>query len=155
MEHRRHSAIWLALALVTASGFASERSKVLAQGLDDYVRKPYRAAEIFNCLTRHLGVRYRVSEPSPITDRQGIERSDRLDLTALPVEMRASLREALLTLDSARISTVIERITQEDRSLGLTLSHYASRRAYTAILTATHAQERAMTRKAAAPDQQP
>jgi CheY-like chemotaxis protein len=143
------------IVAVTASGFASERSNVLAKGMDDYVRKPYRPAEIFNCLTRHLGVRYRVSEPSPTTDRQEIERSDRLDLTALPVEMLAALRQALLTLDSAVISEVVERISTEDRPLGLTLSHYANRRAYTAILTAIQIQERALTRKAATADPPP
>ena len=30
------------IAAVTASGFESQRSEVLAAGLDDYVRKPYR-----------------------------------------------------------------------------------------------------------------
>ena len=43
------------IAAVTASGYASERSEILAEGMDDYVRKPYRPEEIFECMARHLG----------------------------------------------------------------------------------------------------
>jgi CheY-like chemotaxis protein len=45
------------IAAVTASAFASERERVLASGMNDFLRKPYRAEEVFDCLTRHLGVR--------------------------------------------------------------------------------------------------
>ena len=38
------------IVAVTASGFESQRSEVLAAGLDDYVRKPYRLDEIFDCM---------------------------------------------------------------------------------------------------------
>ena len=50
------------IAAVTASGLDSQRKEVLAAGLDDYVSKPYRPDEIFDCMARHLGVRYRRAE---------------------------------------------------------------------------------------------
>ena len=47
------------IAAMTASAFASEREEVLAAGMDDFVRKPYHADKIFDCMVRQLGVRFR------------------------------------------------------------------------------------------------
>ena len=62
------------IVAVTASGFESQRSEVLAAGLDDYVRKPYRPDEIFDCMARHLGVQYRRADkcPSGVEDRPAL-----------------------------------------------------------------------------------
>jgi signal transduction histidine kinase/ActR/RegA family two-component response regulator len=43
---------------VSASVFPSEREEMLAAGLDDFVRKPYLPNEIFDCMARHLNLRY-------------------------------------------------------------------------------------------------
>ena len=46
------------IAAATASAYESERAQALASGMDDFVRKPYRPAEIFDCMTHHLGVHF-------------------------------------------------------------------------------------------------
>jgi CheY-like chemotaxis protein len=46
------------IAAITASAIASEREGVIRAGFDDFAFKPFRPAEIFVCLARHLGVRY-------------------------------------------------------------------------------------------------
>jgi signal transduction histidine kinase/ActR/RegA family two-component response regulator len=51
---------------VSASVFASECEEMLAAGLDDFVRKPYLPNEIFDCMARHLGVRYSRSDDPPL-----------------------------------------------------------------------------------------
>ncbi len=124
------------IAAVTASGYASERSEILAEGMDDYVRKPYRPAEIFECMGRHLGVRYHVSEGAAESDSQRVGELMVEDLSALPDELRKELRDALITLNPVWISTAIERISQENGSLGLILARYANRTAYTEIFDA-------------------
>ena len=35
-----------------------EKSVILSEGCDDYLRKPFREEEFFNAIGRHLGVRY-------------------------------------------------------------------------------------------------
>jgi signal transduction histidine kinase/CheY-like chemotaxis protein len=124
------------IAAVTASGYVSERSQILAGGMDDYVRKPYRPAEIFECMARHLGVRYQVGEGAARSDskRAGELRAE--DLCALPDALRKELRDALIMLNPLPISAVIERISQENAALGLILASYADGLAYTEIFDA-------------------
>jgi CheY-like chemotaxis protein len=50
------------IAGLSASVFPSERQEMLAAGLDDFVRKPYLPNEVFDCMARHLGVRYRYGQ---------------------------------------------------------------------------------------------
>lgn len=47
---------------LTASAFEEDRAKFVAAGCDDFVRKPFQAAEIFNKIARHLDVKYLYSE---------------------------------------------------------------------------------------------
>jgi signal transduction histidine kinase/CheY-like chemotaxis protein len=105
------------IAAVTASGYASERSGILDQGLDDCVRKPYRPAEIFECMARHLGVRYQGGEALRVSG-EGTGSLAPEDLQALPDELRGELRNALMALDPARILSVIERVSLQNAALG-------------------------------------
>jgi CheY-like chemotaxis protein len=50
------------IVALTAFAFTEQLNEALAAGVDDFVRKPFQAEEIFNCLTRHLGVRYLCTE---------------------------------------------------------------------------------------------
>uniref|UniRef100_Q01X79 histidine kinase n=1 Tax=Solibacter usitatus (strain Ellin6076) TaxID=234267 RepID=Q01X79_SOLUE len=124
------------IAGVSASAFAEERSEVLAAGMDDFVRKPFRAAEIFDCMARHLGVRYCRSESQPCTRQESPPPLRAEALAGLPQELRAELQDALAALDVERISAVVVRVTERDFGLGSTLSHYADRLEYTAIFQA-------------------
>ena len=47
---------------MTANAFEEDRIQVLAAGCDDFVRKPYRAEEIFAALAQHLGARFTYEE---------------------------------------------------------------------------------------------
>jgi CheY-like chemotaxis protein/nitrogen-specific signal transduction histidine kinase len=129
------------IVAVTASAYASERSGILAEGLDDYVRKPYRPTEIFECMARHLGVRYQMSQPAAKSDVEGTGELKPGDLSSLPHELRHELRDALIALNPARISAAIERISQENMALGVVLARYADGYAYSKIFDAVKTQE--------------
>ena len=122
------------IAAVTASGFAEERNEALAAGMDDYVRKPYRPSEIFECMARQLGVRYQRKAVPAAGEAVAELRPE--DLASLPQELRTGLREALLALDGDRISAAIGRVSRENAPLGSALALCASRYAYTAMLNA-------------------
>jgi hypothetical protein len=55
------------------------------------------------------------------------------ELSALPDELRTQLRDSVITLEPAQISSAIERVSQENRALGLALARYAERGAYSKI----------------------
>ena len=124
------------IAAVTASGYASKRNEILSEGLDDYVRKPYRPTEVFECMARHLGVRYRVSETSAESNVLNPREITAEALSALPLELRNELRQSVITLNPARISAVIERISHENSELGSILALYANSFAYSKIFAA-------------------
>jgi CheY-like chemotaxis protein len=50
------------IVALPASAFAQQQEEVLVAGLDEFLRKPYRREEIFDCVTRHLGVSFQYRE---------------------------------------------------------------------------------------------
>jgi signal transduction histidine kinase/ligand-binding sensor domain-containing protein/CheY-like chemotaxis protein len=124
------------IAAVTASGSDSQRSDVLAAGLDDYVTKPYRTAEIFACLARHLGIRYARAEEAPVIPGAQPATLSPHAIAALPAALRAELREAMYSLHPEQISRTIEKVAKHDAVLGALLARLAASLAYTRILTA-------------------
>ena len=133
------------IAAVTASGYTSERSEILAAGMDDYIRKPYRSAEVFECIARHLGIHYDVSKPAAESDTGQLKELKAQDLSALTEELRKELQDALIMLNPAGISKAIERISLENPALGLILARYADRYAYTKIFDAIMPERRALS----------
>lgn len=120
---------------VTASVFIEQRDEFMAVGMDDLVLKPYDSNEIYECLSKHLGVQYIYA------DAQSTEPVDTLPLTAqrlsvLPQELRGELIAALESLEPEHIRTVIERVLPYDLALYKTLSQLAENFDYPTILNA-------------------
>jgi len=124
------------IAAVTASGYVGRRSGALDAGLDDYVTKPFHPDEIFECMERHMGVRYRreAAAPQPVREPTSELRADAI--AALPAELRAELRDAVATLNGERISRAIEKVAGHDAALGDMLARCAESYQYTAIFNA-------------------
>jgi CheY-like chemotaxis protein len=124
------------IAAVTASVFVGERSEILAAGMDDLVCKPYRPADVFDCMARHLGVSYRVREVVRGSSLAPAEPLRPEALAALPEDLRMELREAVITLHGERIVGIIGRVLERDPDLGCALAGRAHRLEYTAIFEA-------------------
>ncbi|HBA65959.1 MAG TPA: hybrid sensor histidine kinase/response regulator, partial [Methylococcaceae bacterium] len=66
------------IAAVTASVYLEERQAFFNAGACDIVNKPYRNEEIFDCMAKHLGVRFLYAEdedlnkPSDETMRENV-----------------------------------------------------------------------------------
>ncbi|MCE5181244.1 MAG: PAS domain S-box protein [Betaproteobacteria bacterium] len=130
------------IAAVTASAFTEQRDEMLKAGMDDFVRKPYRFNEIYECLGRQLGVKYiyadaRAAEAEEASD--GVITAEML--TALPPDLRRELHDALESLEGERIGTVIQQTASYDPKLHKTLSHLAGNFDYPAILRALQANQ--------------
>jgi CheY-like chemotaxis protein len=125
------------IVAVTASVFKEQQQEMLDAGMDDFVSKPYRAEEIYDCLARQLGVRYVYetakntpeAKPAPAGPIAG-------KLAALPAGVRKELADALESLDSERIAAIILQIGQADAELGKSLRGLAENFDYPVILNA-------------------
>ncbi len=130
------------IVAVTASAFSSQREELLKAGFDDFLRKPYRLQEIFDCLARHLGVRYRygAGEQAAAGDLSGTLRPE--DLAALPATLRDELKSAVINLDAEQIALVAGQISRQNAALGSVLAGLASQLSFTPILKALESCER-------------
>ncbi|HTP35940.1 MAG TPA: two-component regulator propeller domain-containing protein [Candidatus Acidoferrales bacterium] len=124
------------IVAVSASTSQTERDEVMSSGLDDFLLKPYRPAEIFRCMARQLGVVYLSDTAAAAVERQSIVPLTPEALSTLPVELRAQLRQAVISLDPQVLAAVIRRISEVDAGIGGALAARAGRLAYTAILKA-------------------
>ena len=111
---------------------------ILAAGCDDFVRKPFREAEIFDAMERQLDVRY-VYEEGEERKAKGEGEPPRDALTpeamaGLPDDLLAELKRATIDLDVDLIQAVIERIRGLNGPVGDDLSALAGDFQYDKIL---------------------
>ncbi len=121
---------------VTIAAVTASENTHSAIGMDDIVRKPYQAHQIFECMERHMRVIWRDAWKSSERRPAGLRPEA---LAALPESLRAELTDAVVTLDANQISGVIERISRVDAALGAALGYYADRFSLTTVWEALKA----------------
>ena len=123
------------IAAVTASTFREEDAELTMAGFDAVVHKPYRPAQIFDCMERLLGARFMrcEAESLPIANTEISVAALNATLSALPEPLRQKLDEALLLLDSERILRVIGEIGRAAPELAAALGERAHNYDYTGI----------------------
>lgn len=121
------------IVALTASVFKEERDNVMAAGMDDFIRKPYRTEEIFESITSLLGVQFIIEESSPPGKKETYHHLNPSDIRALPDNIKTELLIALENLDTNEINGIISRISEIDPDLGSALKNHTDRFSYTAI----------------------
>ncbi len=124
---------------LTASSLAEERAVVLDAGCDDYLRKPFREAELFELMSKHIGVKFLYEE-----GQQGARSKEQVAdegiltpevLAALPAEWLATLKRAAEETDVEMLLEVIEQIRERDAAIADALAQLAEDFEYDEILT--------------------
>jgi signal transduction histidine kinase/DNA-binding response OmpR family regulator len=116
---------------LTASAFEEDRVEVLDVGCDDFVRKPFRSAEIFDKLAQHLGVRYIYEETASPAEMGARAKSlaqaglTSQALAALSPDLRHRLAQAVTETDMLRITDIIAEIRDHDGALADALKSLA------------------------------
>ncbi|WP_300453005.1 response regulator [Accumulibacter sp.] len=114
------------IVAITASVLPEQQAEILAAGVDDIVHKPYPLRSVFDCLARHLGVRYVYQEQEPANpDRGAVAAISAATLATLPDALRQQLAEALVALDTQRIDRLIGEIAETDEALAHLLRQHA------------------------------
>ncbi len=124
---------------LTASALEEDRTVILSEGCDDYLRKPFQEGELFDLLERHLGVRFVYEDRAPAAPAAGpgAVAIDSSRLAALPAGWLDALRQATVRADLGRMLALIEDIRLQDESLASTLAQWASDFRYKDILQIT------------------
>ncbi|HAX80373.1 MAG TPA: histidine kinase [Cyanobacteria bacterium UBA11372] len=114
-----------AIIALTASGLEEERAVFLSAGCDDFLRKPFREADIFELMHKHIGVDY-IYEDS-IGEKSGKVREDeeklltREAMAALPMAWGNNLKQAIENVDMKAIATILDQIQTENPPLALAI----------------------------------
>jgi CheY-like chemotaxis protein/nitrogen-specific signal transduction histidine kinase len=124
---------------LTASVLDEERAAVLAAGCDDFLRKPFREADIFEAMSRHIGVHYIYEEAhEPNNNRLPVEAELlKSSLTALPPPLQGRLQDGALRASIAMMEELIAEIHASDPALAVALATLADEFAYDQILELT------------------
>ena len=108
---------------LTASAFEEDRAAILAEGCDDFVRKPFRESEIVEKLAEHLGVRFVYDEgPAEAREEKPLDTQQLTVLGNMPADWVARLHHAALQADADQALALIEEIRPQHGTLveGLT-----------------------------------
>jgi CheY-like chemotaxis protein len=121
---------------LTASAFEEERERVLFEGCEDFVRKPFREEEIFDMLEKYLDVRFVYEEPVQPPDSRIIhdDVQSPTDMVDIPANLMADLQEATITADMSQIMKSIEQISLYNPPFAERLAEYAHNFEYKKIL---------------------
>lgn len=116
---------------LTASSFVEEREQILADGCNDFIRKPYREEEIFEALTHHLQVRFIYENETPSQVQ-----TTPLNLLGLPFSWLSQLEKAALEADAEEIRALAQQISQTQPAIAEEIVRLSNHFAYEAILAA-------------------
>jgi signal transduction histidine kinase/CheY-like chemotaxis protein len=99
---------------LTASGFEQDRQQVLADGCDDFLRKPFREHELFDLMHQHLGVQFTYADQA---NQAATSVPDAAKLRALPAALLDQLEAALTGLEVNAVEQLIDQVREHDGAL--------------------------------------
>ncbi len=129
---------------LTASALEEERTIILSAGCDDFVRKPFREALIFDKLAEYLGVTYLYEDESNrrLTDRaaddlETLEANLKNSLLQMPDSWIKELHQAAMLADNDLITELIKSIPENNTILIHALISLIDNFCYNQVMDAT------------------
>lgn len=110
---------------LTASVMEEDKAIVMAAGCDDFMRKPFREAEIFDMMITHLGVRFIYEEmtPSELEGPQPEEQTEsQLSFVNIPTAFIDDLLQAVERTNVTVVRQIIEEISNHNPILAAHLA---------------------------------
>jgi len=134
------------IVALTASAFEEDRQLILSEGCDDFVRKPFRETDIYDKLTKHLGVQFLSEEIEP--SAQPTSAGELGEVTAvlreqlaavisagLPDTWTSELRQAASQADGELVLDLIEQIRAQHAATADALTYLVHNYRYDIIVT--------------------
>jgi PAS domain S-box-containing protein len=124
-----------AIVALSASNFGEARAVVFSVGCDDFIHKPFREADIFDALHKHIGVRYVYDEAAREPNATPTQALTPEAIAALPADCLASLQKAAIEGDLDLILSQIEQIPSQNDALANALASLAKKFQFKQLLT--------------------
>jgi len=118
---------------LSASVFRDERDRIMTFGMDDFIRKPYQLNEIYDTLTRHLGLQFIYEQEARLEENKHLEASD---MAVLSSAQQAELGEALVSLNIGNINLCLGKIRQDNPDLAAWIEGYTKNYNFSPIIQA-------------------
>lgn len=108
------------IVALTASAFHEEKIKIMESGMDDFVAKPYRSSEIYECMKKHLGLDYIYKQDEQSAFKELVSFSSEeleQELRKLDQKLLDELYDNALLMDSEEIKAVLDKIKLKNEHL--------------------------------------
>lgn len=115
----------------TASTFEEEHAKVIEAGCDDFLRKPFNDADVFNLMEKQIGVQFihedaDMQDPNYLKTRNGRKPLKPEDFSGIPDGLLGRLKQAAIESDMDKVDEAVHEI----RSFNADLANKLERLAY-------------------------
>lgn len=125
---------------LTASAFEDQREEMLAAGCDDFVHKPFYAAEIFRKMTVHLGVQFELADP--VTAHSAAAKFDPeappiAALDTLPRSWLKAFQQAAIQADAEWLRSLLPQIPETQTALAHYLEHLITQLDFETLINLT------------------
>lgn len=106
------------IVALTASVFKDQRDEVMEAGSDDFVRKPYRPEELYDCMAHHLPLHYRYAEDGELEEEGSkLLNLSTQDMSQLSETLLDSLYRAAVIGDAQNITEIIQTLPEAQIAL--------------------------------------
>ena len=126
-----------AIVALTAHSLEKERTAAFSVGCDEFIHKPFREADIFDALHKHIGVRFVYAESTIASTETKVEMLTPEAIAALPPDLVANLRQAIYNLDVDLMQTLIIEISELNPPLATAIASLAKDFKYRQLLDLT------------------
>ncbi|HEY9834760.1 MAG TPA: CHASE2 domain-containing protein [Stenomitos sp.] len=126
-----------AIVAVTAHMLEKERTTAFSVGCNDFIHKPFREADIFDALHKHIGVRFVYAESTAASTETKVVILTPEAIATLPPDLVANLRQAIYNLDVELMQSLIAQISELNQPLANAIASLAKDFKYRQLLDLT------------------
>lgn len=110
------------IVTITASVLKTQREEVMSAGSDDFVTKPYRSHQIFDCMARHLELEFLYSKTAD-TKEVPVSTPDAAAMALLPRDFLLKLYNAAGAADPREAQQLIASHIEQDDPMATALNN--------------------------------
>jgi CheY-like chemotaxis protein len=108
----------LPIIALTASSFEDDRRIILEQGMNGYIRKPFRESDLYGTIGNILGIQYTYDDEIPLNQVQNFsEEGLAVEILKLPNELVIKMQNAVAAADLDLLIDLIQKIDADHLDL--------------------------------------